>query len=240
MWFIWINCTVYRKDSKRYFKVVFEVLVDIKDIALLEVLKDFFGVGRIYTTKKYATYRVASVSDLMVIINHFTAYPIISPKGVIFMLWSEVVRLIHSSQHHVPETFNYILSIYPALGRAASDAIMQAFPGLTLVSQPTNTLPITLTTINPWRISGYLTLYCTFTLKIEGVGWGKDEDVYNKFRHLFSVGFDIKSLELAQLISSYIGISCYVRAYEQRVDVMAQSSSKLSRQLYGRVSTTII
>lgn len=155
------------------FKVVFEVLVDLKDLKLLEELQTFFGVGRIYQTTKNATFRVGSVSELMVIIDHFTNYPLISPKLVTFTLWSEVVRLIHTSQHLVPETFSYIQSVYAALGRGASKAVMQAFPTLTPLTLPTYTLPVAVHAINPWWISGYLTLYGTFDLKIETSGWGR-------------------------------------------------------------------
>jgi len=48
--------TMYKKDRKWYFKVVFEVLVDLKDIKLLEELQTFFGVGRIYQTSKMPLY----------------------------------------------------------------------------------------------------------------------------------------------------------------------------------------
>jgi len=211
--------TMYRKGTSWHFKVVFEVLLNIKDIHILETLKSFFGVGKIYVTNTTATYRVTGFSNLTVIINHFIAYPLISSKHVVFTLWSEAVNLIGTSQHLVPSTFAYIQTIYAALGRGPSAAVMQAFPSLTPMVLPTHTVTVTSNNINPWWISGYLTLYCSFILTIAGGGWG--DSVYN--RHMFTVSFTMLDFALAEVISSHIGLSLYVRTNEQRVDVMSQS-----------------
>jgi hypothetical protein len=219
--------TMYQSKGKWYFKVVFEVLLDIKDVALLETLKEFFGVGHIYLQKTTAVYRVASLDELMAIINHFNAYPLISTKRVVFSLWSKVVDFIRTSKHKLPDTFNYIYSVYAALGRGPSTAAKQAFPSLTPISLPSYTVPVKLEDLNPWWVSGYLTLYCSFGLKIEAAG-GWDKDIYNKFRHTFKVSFDNASLSLAHLIADFIGIPYYVRSDGERVDVMAQSSQEVN------------
>lgn len=86
--------TLYSNQGKWAFKVVFEVLVDIKHLYCLEYLKDFFGVGNIYTVNKTATFRVTAIKDLMVIIAHFSNFPLISPKMITYILWAEVVNLI--------------------------------------------------------------------------------------------------------------------------------------------------
>lgn len=78
---------------------------------------------------------------------------------------------------------------------------MQAFPTLTPISLPSYVVPVTAYTINPWWISGYLTLYCSFSLSITGGGW--KESVYNKFRHSFMFSFNIASLSLAQVIATF-------------------------------------
>lgn len=158
----------------------------------------------------------------MIIINHFTAFPLISYKSVEFVLWSEAVKLINTCQHLVPSTFNYILSISAALGRGPSKAVMEAFPSLTPVVLPAYNLPVS--SLNPWWISGYLTLYCSFALKIDAAGWG--ESVYNKFRHPFYFSFDSKNLPLANAIGAYLSLSVYVRGSGERVDVMAQSTAE--------------
>ena len=62
-------------------------MCSIEHLATLELLQKFFGVGKIYTTKSSATYRVAKLGDLIdIIIPHFTAYPLISTKWVTYTL----------------------------------------------------------------------------------------------------------------------------------------------------------
>lgn len=87
----------------------------------------------LYTTSINATYRVASIKELIVIIQHFTSYPLISPKLITFKLWAEVVNLINAVNS---ETFHYIITIYAAIGRGASKAVQDAFPELAPISLP--------------------------------------------------------------------------------------------------------
>ena len=62
-------------------------MCSIEHLATLELLQKFFGVGKIYTTKSSATYRVTKLEDLIdIIIPHFTAYPLISTKWVTYTL----------------------------------------------------------------------------------------------------------------------------------------------------------
>lgn len=126
-----------------------------------------------------------------------------------------------AGQHLTTSGFSYIQTIYAALGRGASDAVMQAFPNLIPITLPSYVVPVTAETINPWWISGYLTLYCSFGLSVTAGGWGSD--YYRKFQHSFDVSFKIIALPLAQVISEYIGIQLYVRSDNLRVDVMSQS-----------------
>jgi hypothetical protein len=217
--------TMYKSKGKWYFKAVFEIITDIKDVHLLYLLRDFFGVGTVFVNKT-ATYRIADISGLMVIINHFLNYPLISYKAVTFELWSKAVRIISTSQHLVPINFEYIKSIYASIGRGASKAAMKEFPSLIAAPLPQYIIPVTLETINPWWISGYITLYCSFSLKIDAAGW--KENIYNKFRHIFIVGFDIKNLLICELVANYLGITFYIRENGQRVDMTAQSSNEVN------------
>ena len=80
--------TIFKRYDRWYFKVTFEILLDIKDIALLETLQSFFGVGKIYSQKTTAVYRVTRYKDLLILIDHFKAYPLVSPKLLVFQLFT--------------------------------------------------------------------------------------------------------------------------------------------------------
>ncbi len=101
-----------------------------------------------------------------------------------------------AGQHLTTSGFSYIQSIYAALGRGASKAVMQAFPTLTPITLPDYVVTVTAETINPWWISGYLTLYCSFDLSVVSGSWGPT--FYQKFRHSFDVSFKINALPFAQ------------------------------------------
>jgi len=52
-----------------------------KDRALLEKIKNYFGVGQICNDgEDVVSYRVIALKDLQIIINHFDKYPLITKK----------------------------------------------------------------------------------------------------------------------------------------------------------------
>ena len=61
----------------------------IKDLYILNRIKDFFGCGSVTfrTERKLAVYRVTKLANLLsVIIPHFLAYPLVSQKQLDFNL----------------------------------------------------------------------------------------------------------------------------------------------------------
>ena len=60
-------------------KAVFSIGLYQKDLALLEQIKSFFGVGSIHKQGLLSIqYHVTSVKDLSIIIMHFDKYPLIT------------------------------------------------------------------------------------------------------------------------------------------------------------------
>lgn len=142
------------------------------------------------------------------------------------MLWSTAVKLLEAGEHlKSAQNCHYVMSIYAALGRGASSAVKQAFPALSPVTLPAYTVPVTVDTLSPWWLSGYLTLYCSFSLTIEAAGW--KQDFYQKYRHRFAVSFaSLPNYELfASVIAQYLGLPYYIRM-DGRIDVVAQSESE--------------
>jgi hypothetical protein len=62
---------------------------------------------------------------------------------VTFSLLSEVLNLINEKQHLKPQIFEYIISVYAALGRGASSSVINDFPHLKPLSLPAYKVPIT-------------------------------------------------------------------------------------------------
>lgn len=71
----------------------------IRDIEVLNKIKDYFKVGSVQTrsndNKTTAIYAVQSIKELTtVIIPHFIKYPLITQKQADFALFAEIVELI--------------------------------------------------------------------------------------------------------------------------------------------------
>lgn len=214
---------MYRQSTSKNwaFKVSFEVLLDLKQVHLLHALQNFWGVGTVYLGKTTATFRVTSLAELSKIITHFTNFPLLSPKSITFTYWAQVVKLMLAKEHLTStQTFHWIMSVYAALGRGASVAVTQSFPSLVPLNLPAYTVPVVSEALNPWWLSGYMTLYCSFYLNLETVGWKLA--LYHKYRHRFTISFSPLWGGLATVISQYLCLPLYTRA-DGRVDVTART-----------------
>lgn len=64
-------------------ELIFSIRLHIKDLPALESIREHFsGAGKIYIHEKEreATFRVSSVKELNIIVNHFDKYPLITHK----------------------------------------------------------------------------------------------------------------------------------------------------------------
>lgn len=83
-----------------------------KDQPLLELVKSYFGVGAIYDSHSanVSQFRVQSVEDLAVILNHFDKYPLVTQKKEDYMLFRRVFGLIEFKDHLTEEGFLTLLA----------------------------------------------------------------------------------------------------------------------------------
>lgn len=218
--------TLYQQGVKWRVKAVFEILCDVRDVEVLKSIQQFLGVGKIYSTNNTATLRVTRIAELMTLIAHFNAYPLLSPKMVVYALWSEAVTMINASLHLTDEGFKRIIALSSALGRGLSANAIQEFGIVTPIAMPEYTPSVDANSIDRWWISGFFTLYCNFSLKLDSGYWNNAP--YNKFRHVFSVSFDASLGVLAKIIADALDVSCYVRK-DGRVDIMAQGLEEALR-----------
>jgi hypothetical protein len=82
-----------------------------KDRVLLELIQSFFGgVGNINQEHKDSIqYRISSVKDLSVVIDHFDKYPLITQKRADFSLVNTVVLFgITLFTYYLSQVFNGI------------------------------------------------------------------------------------------------------------------------------------
>jgi len=103
-WFLDVECCFHLSiiENKNYktgwtVKVSFDIGLHIKDKVLLELIQSYFGVGKLYVTSlESICFRVKSVKEIAVLINHFDKYPLITKKFADYLLfkqwWYELIK----------------------------------------------------------------------------------------------------------------------------------------------------
>jgi hypothetical protein len=108
-----------------------------KDKAILEQIKKFFLVGGINKHgSESMKFRVESVKDLKVIINHFEKYPLITQKRADYELWKQVFYLVQNKEHLTREGLEKIVAIKASINNGLSDELKAAFPDTIPVTRP--------------------------------------------------------------------------------------------------------
>jgi len=83
-----------------------------KDLPILYSIKSYLGVGNVYSRKSGAcVYLVQSINDLVVIINHFDKYSLITNKQADYLLFKRAVNLIDNREHLTMEGLQKFVSI---------------------------------------------------------------------------------------------------------------------------------
>lgn len=133
----------------------FDVNLHIKDVEILYILKQFFGVGNVTLRPKKSNcvYRVTKIKDLIsVIIPHFLKYSLITIKYSDFILWSKVVNLIYAKKHLTSAGFKTILSYFSSINRGISKKVSSYFSNVPVLPKINPDLPLNL---NPFWVSGF-------------------------------------------------------------------------------------
>ena len=118
-------------------ELVFRICLHSKDRALLEKIRDFFGVGKLTTeSENYAQYWVGALKDILVIINHFDNYPLITQKWSDYQLFKQAVKLVESKEHLTPEGLNKLISIKSVFNKGLSEDLTAAFPHILSYDRP--------------------------------------------------------------------------------------------------------
>ena len=121
-----------------YVNLGFSIGLHKKDLALLEKIQSYFdGIGTIRKqTEGYVQYRIFSIKDLIVILNHFEKYPLITKKQIDYELFKQALKLIHNKEHLTSEGFQKILSIRASMNKGLPNSLKAFFPNILSISRP--------------------------------------------------------------------------------------------------------
>jgi hypothetical protein len=111
----------------------------MKDKALLENIRDFFGVGKIHDSGKILIqYRIQTSDELAVLIKHLENYPLVTQKKTDYELFKEAHGLVIKKEHLNIVGLLKIVSLKASLNLGLSEQLKKAFPGITPAVRITN------------------------------------------------------------------------------------------------------
>lgn len=182
-------------------ELVFKISLHLKDKALSENLRNFFGVGTVTIRgSDCIQYWVGSLKDLQVIVNHFDNYPLISEKWSDYRLFRQVLDLMKAREHLSLEGLQKIVSIKAALNKGLPDNLKTAFPNIVSVLRPQ---VISKKILDPNWISGFVNGEGCFLLVLKKSLKGGSVG----FR--FLVTQHIRDAELLKSLVDYLGCGKY-------------------------------
>ena len=118
-------------------KTRFQIPLHNKDGDLLLQIRNYFGVGKIGKHDvESSSYRVESIKELEIIINHFDTYHLITQKWSDYQLFKQVVELYKNKEHLTTEGLNKLIAIKASLNLGLSDKLKTAFPKVIPVNKP--------------------------------------------------------------------------------------------------------
>lgn len=116
---------------------VFKIHIAKKDLAILEEIQSYFGVGKIYKLGKGSIqYQVSSIKELGVIIDHFDKYPLITDKEADYILFKRGLQILQNKEHLTLEGFRDFVAIKASINKGLSPELKAAFPDVIPVERP--------------------------------------------------------------------------------------------------------
>nr|YP_008964973.1 LAGLIDADG endonuclease [Annulohypoxylon stygium]AHB33532.1 LAGLIDADG endonuclease [Annulohypoxylon stygium] len=117
-------------------RATFQIGLHKKDIAILNNIQDYFGVGSVTTKTKGCVYYVQAIKDLDVILNHFDHYPLVTKKYADYLLFKLAINLIKEKAHMNSEGLRKLVAIRASLNWGLPSDLNGAFPGIVAYPRP--------------------------------------------------------------------------------------------------------
>lgn len=144
----------------------FTITLHIRDLELLNSVKNFFSVGTILIYKNTAQYRIRNKEELRIIIKHFNEYPLYTSKSINFLYFCEILNLMDQKQHTNVTGFLKLASLINKLNNPLSESLLAKL--LELGPLPNVELKVNndiskIKELNPFWLSGFITGEGSFT-----------------------------------------------------------------------------
>jgi hypothetical protein len=118
-------------------QLFFQIALHEKDKLLLENLQNYLGVGKIYKSgKDMLQYKIQSLNEIEIILNHFDKYPLISQKRADYELFKEAYNIVLNKEHLTDKGLRKIIALRASLNLGLSEELKTAFPDIIPTVRP--------------------------------------------------------------------------------------------------------
>jgi hypothetical protein len=209
-------------------KAIFSIGLHIKDLAILESIQQTLGVGKIHKHgKESVQFRVESIKELRVIIDHFDRYPLISVKLADYLLFKQCYNLIILKEHLTRDGLLKLVEIKASLNLGLPQDLQKAFPEAIPVTRPSYSFS---GIRDPQWLSGFASGDGSFGIKVASSDTTK---IGKRVQLRFSIGLHIRELELIKGIAAYLNLgstdSKYVYLTEDSVNLQVINVSDIHK-----------
>jgi len=192
--------SIYKDNNSKLkwrISAYFSIHIHSKDVSLLEMIHNTFGVGVLRKNNENTVlFRVSDIQELQVIIDHFKKYPLVSAKYSDFLLFEQCYNIIKKKEHLTQNGFKRIIELRASLNKGLSPELKEAFP---------NNNPVVRTEYefkgipDPNWISGFATGDSSFRVSIEK----SSSKIGKRVRLCFDTCLHIREKELLKGIANY-------------------------------------
>jgi hypothetical protein len=96
----------------------------VRDLVLLDLIKNFFSVGLVSIVGNDARFRVRYRSELNIIIDHFNKYPLQTTKALNFTYFCKILNHNNKKVHTNVSGFLKLASLINILNRPLSQTLL--------------------------------------------------------------------------------------------------------------------
>ena len=142
----------------------FQLTLHVRDKTVLEKIKNSLRVGQIYKHgPETLQFKVISIKELKVILEHFDKYPLITQKQADYKAFKLVYFIIKNKEHLTQEGLIKIVAIKASMNLGLSEELKLAFPDVVPVVRPLVENP---KIIDPNWLAGFTSAEGCFMVKI--------------------------------------------------------------------------
>jgi hypothetical protein len=194
-----------RQDAKYKVKwrvsCSFQLKLHIKDIALLEQIKNTLGVGTITKDKvNTANFNVWSIKEMQVIIDHFEKYPLVTCKVSDYLLFKKCFEIIKDREHLTEKGLLKILGLKYYQNLGLSEKLKKSFPEIIPVNRPQQKIKGHL---DPFWISGFTSGDGSFYLEVSEKKSKVNSKVHRKVVLVYSICLHSRDEEIIRGLVNY-------------------------------------